>query len=80
LMRGEGIVDPPVLVTLDGERQAYAECTPPSGPNPTGTCNLQVNDRGVQHTLPLGWGNWKNAKAVISRYRSMIGIPVPVGA
>jgi hypothetical protein len=78
-VRGGGIVDPSVLVTFDGERQAYAVCRTPSGANPTGTCNLLINDRGIEHTIPLGWENWTNAKEVLSLYRSMVGIPKPVG-
>jgi hypothetical protein len=71
---GPGIVAPATLVLFKGEPEAYASCTPaPAGR--VSACFLFLNDRGVQHTLPLKWGAWRDVPSILKLYRSLIGIP-----
>jgi hypothetical protein len=74
---GPGIVNPSVIVVFDGESRAYAQCRKPDRMEPRGRCNLMLNDRGVQHSIPIGWVNRTNVKGILRLYRSLIGAPTP---
>jgi hypothetical protein len=67
--------NPPTIVIFKGDPEAYATCLGPNGPNPL--CILYMNDRGVIHTLTMGWGKWGDAPAALKLYRHAISAPDP---
>ena len=75
LVTGEEIVNPPTIVVFRGEPNAYASCSTPSRANESPTCMLLLNDRGVQHTLPLKSGEWSVVPGFLKLYKALVGIP-----
>jgi hypothetical protein len=73
--QGAGIVNPSTVIVFSGEHQAYAECSQVKPDLSSGSCALFMNDRGVQHTLPIRWGAWESVPTELRLYRQLIGAP-----
>ena len=66
---------PPAVVVFEGEPEAYVTCVGQNKPRPI--CQLFMNDRGVEHTLPATWGAWGEVPTALKLYRAAIGAPNP---
>jgi hypothetical protein len=66
---------PPAVVVFEGEPEAYVTCVGQNGPRPI--CQLFMNDRGVEHTLPATWSAWGEVPTALKLYRAAIGAPNP---
>ncbi|WP_336957721.1 hypothetical protein [Sphingobium aquiterrae] len=67
-VEGDGIVSPSTVVIYKNEPNAYTECGPQ-------TCIVFLNDRGVQHTISLRYGEWAAVPAMLQIYRRLLSIP-----
>lgn len=68
-VEGDGIVSPSTVVIYRDEPNAYTKCG-------SEMCIVFMNDRGVQHTISLRYGEWAAVPTMLRIYRQLLSIPL----